>query len=299
MTTIPVAPSYWENASLIERRAMLALLAYAAGDAYGFQCEFIPRIQAPAPTTIGTKPGWPAGGVSDDTLLTRLTILALSEQTPAQARLAFLDSLQTNLSELRGLGPTTRSALGLQVKESELHQVGTSNGGMMRTAICGIAFSDPILRFEWISALTEATHNRVVARDCAIALATAYGEFDQPIRSVMLAQDLDPRIRERIANLDSWIPPSDGISNDSLDTLSAVIQIAECSQSLLDTYHRAVLLGGDTDTVAALSAGLYALKNPDAAEFLAINWLDEVDWSELDDAMDLVEILLSRRKHDE
>jgi len=143
------------------------------------------------------------------------------------------------------------------------------------------------------------THNRVVARDCAIALATAYGEFDQPIRSVMLAQDLDPRIRERIANLDSWIPPSDGISNDSLDTLSAVIQIAECSQSLLDTYHRAVLLGGDTDTVAALSAGLYALKNPDAAEFLAINWLDEVDWSELDDATDLVEILLSRRKHDE
>jgi len=214
---------------------MLALLAYAAGDAYGFQCEFIARIKPPAPITIGTKLGWPAGDVSDDTLLTRLSILALAAQTPMQAQADFIGSLQSNVNKLRGLGPTTRSVLGLPVKERELPQVGSSNGGMMRTAICGIAFSDPTLRRVWITALTEATHSQTPARDCALALAAAYGEFDRPIRSAILAQELDQRIRERIENLDSWIPPHDGISNDSLDTLSAVVQVVESSKSVLDT----------------------------------------------------------------
>ena len=44
MSALPVADSYWEGASSLHRRSMLALLAYAAGDAYGFQSEFIPPL---------------------------------------------------------------------------------------------------------------------------------------------------------------------------------------------------------------------------------------------------------------
>jgi len=243
MTAIPVAASYWDNASSIEQRTMLSLLAYAAGDAYGFQCEFIPRMKGPAPSGIGVKAGWPAGGVSDDTLLTRLTILALTAQTPSQARSHFLHSLQSSISSLRGLGPTTRSALGLPIKEIEKPQVGLSNGGMMRTAICGVAFPDQALMHDWISALTEATHYQPVARDCALALAYAFARFDLPLRSAVLKQRTNPQISERVENLDMWIPPEDGISNDSLDTLSAVVLVVESAESLLDTYHRSVLLG--------------------------------------------------------
>ena len=295
MSALPVAVRYWEGASSLHKRTMLSLLAYAAGDAYGFQSEFMPRIEGAAPTTIGRKPGWPAGGVSDDTLLTRLTILALAANTSEEASSNFLTLLNAHVDQLRGLGPTTRSALGLPIKERELHEVGISNGGMMRTALCGIAFDNAKERREWISALTTPTHNQSIARDCAIALAAAYGEFETPIRSAMLAEELDPEVRDRIENLDSWESPIDGVSNGSLDTLAAVIQVVEGSQSLIDTYHRSVKLGGDTDTIAALSAGLYAIRNPDSEELLSIGWITEVDWSELADADSLVEILLSKR----
>ena len=295
MSALPVAASYWTGASSLHRRSMLALLAYAAGDAYGFQSEFAPRNEGAAPTSIGTKPGWPVGGVSDDTLLTRLTILALAADTSVQAGSNFLTLLHAHVDQLRGLGPTTRSALGLPVKERELHEVGISNGGMMRTALCGIAFDDAKERREWISALTTPTHSQNIARDCAIALATAYGEFEIPIRSAMLSEKLDPAVRERIENIDTWVSPRDGVSNGALDTLAAVIQVVESSKSLIDTYHRSVKIGGDTDTIAALCAGLYAIRNPDLQELLAIDWMTEVDWSELADAESLVEILLSKR----
>jgi ADP-ribosylglycohydrolase len=295
MSALPVAVRYWEGASSLQRRTMLSLLGYAAGDAYGFQSEFMPRIEGAAPTSIGTKPGWPAGGVSDDTLLTRLTILALAANTSGEAASNFLTLLHAHVDQLRGLGPTTRSALGLPVKAHEIHEVGISNGGMMRTALCGIAFDNAKERREWISALTTPTHNQGIARDCAVALAAAYGEFELPIRSAMLTEELDPKVRDRIENLDSWESPTEGVSNTSLDTLAAVIQVVEGSQSLIDTYHRSVRLGGDTDTIAALSAGLYAIRNPHLEELLSIGWITEVDWSELADADSLVEILLSKR----
>jgi ADP-ribosylglycohydrolase len=295
MSALPVAVRYWEGASSLQRRTMLSLLGYAAGDAYGFQSEFMPRIEGAAPTSIGTKPGWPAGGVSDDTLLTRLTILALAANTSGEAASNFLTLLHAHVDQLRGLGPTTRSALGLPVKAHEIHEVGISNGGMMRTALCGIAFDNAKERREWISALTTPTHNQGIARDCALALAAAFGEFELPIRSAMLTEELDPKVRDRIENLDSWESPTEGVSNTSLDTLAAVIQVVEGSQSLIDTYHRSVRLGGDTDTIAALSAGLYAIRNPHLEELLSIGWITEVDWSELADADSLVEILLSKR----
>ena len=295
MSALPVAVRYWEGASSLQRRTMLSLLGYAAGDAYGFQSEFMPRIEGAAPTSISTKPGWPAGGVSDDTLLTRLTILALAANTSGEAASNFLTLLHAHVDQLRGLGPTTRSALGLPVKAHEIHEVGISNGGMMRTALCGIAFDNAKERREWISALTTPTHNQSIARDCALALAAAFGEFELPIRSAMLTEELDPKVRDRIENLDSWESPTEGVSNASLDTLAAVIQVVEGSQSLIDTYHRSVRLGGDTDTIAALSAGLYAIRNPHLEELLSIGWITEVDWSELADADSLVEILLSKR----
>jgi ADP-ribosylglycohydrolase len=41
------------------------------------------------------------------------------------------------------------------------------------------------------------------------------------------------------------------------------------------------LLGGDTDTVAALSGSLFAARNPDSADFFDIPWLTKIDWNEI------------------
>lgn len=295
MSALPIAKSYWEGASFLHKQSMLALLSFAAGDAYGFQCEFAKTKIDSAPLSIETKPGFLQGAVSDDTLLTRLTILALQEDSPSQAGDKFLELLRTQVHNLRGLGPTTRSALGIQIKDEEIAQIGISNGGMMRTAICGIAFDDSRVRRDWISALAAPTHSMSVARDCAIGLAEAYANHGVSIREAVMSQKLDPIVLKSVANIDSWIPPKNGISNDALETLLAVIYVNERAISLLDVYHRAVLLGGDTDTVAALSSGLYAVRNSDPFEFLSLPWIHQVDWSDLGDIERLIDILLLRR----
>ena len=59
-----------------------AVLAYAAGDAFGVAYEFLPEPVPVDVTSIGAFAGWPYGGVSDDTLLSLLTIAAATVDDP-------------------------------------------------------------------------------------------------------------------------------------------------------------------------------------------------------------------------
>ena len=117
------------------------ILAYAAGDAFGVPFEFAPRRKVEDIASLEKKEGWPWGGVSDDTLLSLLTIQALKEIDKSVVAETFLSLLRNEIPNLRGLGPTTRAALGLPVKESERESVGNTNGAMMRTALVGLAFN--------------------------------------------------------------------------------------------------------------------------------------------------------------
>ena len=110
------------------------LLAYAAGDAFGVYYEFLQETPQEIPQVLLPKDGWPFGGVSDDTLLSILTIKSLTKKTPAEAAEFFLEQLREAVPRLRGLGPTTRTALGLEVKEGERGVIGETNGAIMRTA---------------------------------------------------------------------------------------------------------------------------------------------------------------------
>jgi ADP-ribosylglycohydrolase len=58
---------------------------------------------------------------------------------------------------------------------------------------------------------------------------------------------------------------------------------------------RACELGGDTDTVAALSGALITARNGTAAEFESIEWLAEIAWEEIPTMGEAVEILCTRR----
>ena len=55
-------------------KAAVPLLAYAAGDAFGVYYEFLEQTSQEIPQVLMAKQGWPFGGVSDDTLLSILTI---------------------------------------------------------------------------------------------------------------------------------------------------------------------------------------------------------------------------------
>ncbi|MEI6216933.1 MAG: ADP-ribosylglycohydrolase family protein [Actinomycetes bacterium] len=299
--------AYWRNGSLTAQKISLAFLAYAAGDAFGVQFEFAPKILGEIKHELIEKPGWPFGAVSDDTLLSILTVEALAHSSLEDARRNFLVSLQAAIPQLRGLGPTTRSALGLPVKEVELSQVGQSNGGMMRTALLGLAFAptETELRRSWIGQLTAATHPFPKAQDCAQILAAG---FSAALESCTIEATLDSIIEEVNNNLElsdqvlvamnswrTWTPPEVGVSNDSLETLLAVLYVVIRATSTKDAYSIACKLGGDTDTVAALAGSLYAATIGDFEAFFKIEWLTDVDW---DGALGLsaaIEILIDRR----
>ena len=262
------------------------LRGYAAGDAFGVAYEFAETFSEVDPNLLVEKIGWPYGGVSDDTLLTLLSIQALRESTPEQARVTFLESMRAAVPQLRGLGPTTRAALGVPVKEEERHQVGTSNGALMRCSLLGLAFKEEEkhVRREFIRQIASATHKTPKAIAAALigsalfADARANGEknsiFEVALREAGQV-DIDIAI-------DNWREPiCTGVSNDSVETLNAVLWTAKLSTDAREALKIACELGGDTDTVAALSIALIIARKREDADFDSIPWLGDIDWEEI------------------
>ena len=238
-------------------KAATPLLAYAAGDAFGVYYEFLDQTPKEIPQVLLPKEGWPFGGVSDDTLLSILTIKSLSKETAA----FFLAELRAAIPRLRGLGPTTRSALGLEVKVGERGVIGETNGAIMRTALCGLFIRHN--RDEWIKALVEVTHKSAKAVECAQIAAGLFAGEDFP-------------------DYPNWTPPAVGISLDPLETLQAVVWVVKRSANCADAFALACSLGGDTDTVAALAGALFAARWPEKSDFYSIPWLDDVKWDEIE-----------------
>lgn len=239
----------------------IPLLAYAAGDAFGVHYEFLDQMPSEIPNLLLPKVGWPYGGVSDDTLLSILTIKSLTQPTPSAAASYFLLELRNAVPRLRGLGPTTRAALGLEVKIGERGVIGETNGAIMRTALCGLYLKED--RDAWIKALVEVTHDSAKAVECAQIAAGLFAGEDFP-------------------QYFNWTPPASGISLDPLETLQAVVWVVQRSTNCSDAFAKACLLGGDTDTVAALAGALFAARWPEKADFYSIPWLKDVAWNEVE-----------------
>jgi ADP-ribosyl-[dinitrogen reductase] hydrolase len=252
----------------------IPLFAYAAGDAFGVYYEFLEVPEKNVPQQLKGKVGWPFGGVSDDTLLSILTITSLNKSSPAEAAEEFLKQLRIAIPRLRGLGPTTRSALGLEVKSGERGVIGETNGAIMRTALCGLYLDEN--RDEWIKALVEVTHKSPKAVQCAQIAAGLFAGEDFPDYS-------------------EWMPPAGGISLDPLETLQAVVWVVKRATNCAEAFALACSLGGDTDTVAALSGSLFAARWPEKADFYSIAWIKDVAWDEVeDDLMNCADMLVKR-----
>lgn len=264
-----------------------ALVAYAAGDAFGVAHEFVANSSEKVTSKLLSKPDWPYGGVSDDTALSILTILSLQEDSPDRAAERYLQLLRDSQESLRGLGPTTRYALGMSVKAEELHYIGRSNGAMMRTALLGTLFTpdQSALRESWIRASVETTHKNSIAVDAALNMsatfagAVMYGssfQYPQPVLG--------------------WEPPVSGISLDPYETYQAVLYVANRCSSVESAYLLACELGGDTDTVAALSGALIAASLRRDSGLFEIPWLLDVRWSEIPHSRMALELMMTRRR---
>lgn len=282
-----------------------AVVAYAAGDAFGYAYEFEPLAQPPVPSVLLTKGDWPAGGVSDDTLLSLMSIECLSQPNPAAAGQHFVQQLRAQQQNLRGLGPTTRHALGLAVKQSEQGIIGVTNGGMMRTALIGLAFTDDFERRTWVRHICAATHFRAEALYCALIMAQLFG---RALQAAAVSEDFDVRQELALAIETGPIMPDEvavrveqhtgkpnpnGVSLNPTETLLAVVDIVARSTTVWQAFENAVLAGGDTDTLCALSGSLVAIGNPQSV--LELPWLNQVDWAEIPQTGALIELLIKTR----
>lgn len=262
------------------------LRAYAAGDAFGVRYEFADFDVPIDPFVLQEKEGWPFGGVSDDTFLSILTINSLPNNLPERAAEDFLHEMRSAISSLRGLGPTTRTALGLPVKEHELAEVGISNGALMRTSLLGLAFppEQAELRREYVRALAGATHQNDWAIESALvgsALfsdARAHGSLNNPFTIANLERQA---VKSDLVLEDWEMPKTSGITNESVETLNAVLWTVKRSVSAADALKKACELGGDTDTVAALSTSLLVARAREKSGFDSLPWLSQIQWSEI------------------
>jgi sugar/nucleoside kinase (ribokinase family)/ADP-ribosylglycohydrolase len=273
-----------------------ALFAYAGGDAFGVQYEFKDGYTVESHLTEIAD--WPLGGVSDDTLLTLLSMESLRSENPAIGRERFIELLRENLPVLRGLGPTTRAAVGLPVKESEMHFIGNSNGAMMRTALLGMAFksSDDLNRRHWITEIALATHSHERAVATSLIASKLFAELlENPSADILAVAGTEAKA---IGYDDYFSITFDSllqISLDPLHTLKAVIGIASTAATVEEAYLAACRQGGDTDTVSALSGALVSLRFPASHGFYSIAWINQVMWSEISSARDSLEIIYRKR----
>ena len=273
-----------------------ALFAYAAGDAFGVQYEF--KEGYTVESHLSEIADWPLGGVSDDTLLTLLSMESLRSENPAIGRERFIELLKENLPVLRGLGPTTRAAVGLPVKESEVHFIGNSNGAMMRTALLGMAFKskDDLNRRQWVSEIALATHSHERAIATSLIASKLFAELlENPTADILAVAHSEAKA---IGYEDYFLiefDPLPQISLDPLHTLKAVIGIASTAATVEEAYLSACRQGGDTDTVSALSGALVSLRFPASHGFYSIPWINQVLWSEISSAGASLEVIYRKR----
>ena len=280
----------------VQTKIATALFAYAAGDAFGVQYEF--KEGYSVKSQLSEIADWPLGGVSDDTLLTLLSIQSLTSSSPAIGRERFIELLKENLPVLRGLGPTTRAAVGLPVKESELHFIGNSNGAMMRTALLGMAFKagDDLNRRQWVSEIALATHTYERAIATSLIVSKLFAELlENPSANISAAAQAEAQAIGYDDYFAINFDPHQQVSLDPLHTLKTVIAIAHSSLTVEEAFLVACRQGGDTDTVSALSGALVSLRFPASHGLYEIPWINQVMWSEISTSDIALEIIYRKR----
>ena len=273
----PLLSKDWSSHNQAEKMLFKSFIAYAAADAFGAFYEFN-GVPAVVPNQLKAKPNWPFGGISDDTALTILTLISLAENSPEAAASKFLELLRMNVEKLRGLGPTTRAALGLEVKAKEVESVGATNGGLMRTCLVAMAFNKKDERDTWVRALISVTHKSEIAIQSALELGDIV--HSRELNLVELKKSDFP----------------EGIPNTSGETLIAVKALLSKSKNLEEVIRSACLLGGDTDTTAAVSSAVYSFWHPESDELFTLPWLGDVNWSELENAPEALSALYRRAR---
>lgn len=270
-------------------RIRAGILAFAAGDAFGAPWEGASPedLRRADLGSFRRREDWPRGATSDDTAQLILTARVLcSSERDLQRR--FIELLAAEFPRMRGAGPTTTKAVR-RWEESGLVGAtdGGTNGAAMRALPIGWAtpVDDPELRRRRVLSLSRATHG---APGALIAAGTVAAMGSWSLERISIEAICDGASAEAAAlrgalhadvKIDAleaaaegaWTPPAAGVSLDAIETAAAVLHVLRGADGLAEGIEAAIRLGGDTDTVAAIVAGVLGGRGADPAEELP--WL--------------------------
>lgn len=280
------------------------LLGTALGDALGLPHEGLsPQRIARRLHGAGLRHAmWRGRGLlSDDTEHTAMVARALA--TSGGDVDGFRDTLAAQLRRwLLGLPPgiglatlrsCTRLLLGWSPARSGVHSAG--NGPAMRSALLGIAATDDVHLQSLVQACTRISHTDPRAEDGALVVA----RYARALARGTSTDGIVRTIRDdtfRAHTQRAWDAPADleafrraagferGVSGFIVHTVPAAVYCVRTGSSVEDALERAVRLGGDTDTVAAIVGALVGAQA--GASGLPRAWLDGiVDWPLSTDAL--------------
>lgn len=245
-----------------------AIYGFAIGDALGVPYEFKERYTFTCTDMIGHGT-WnqESGTWSDDTSLTLATAKSIKDKKTVDVkdiRKNFEAWLYHNEFTANGLvfdvGGTTREAIVLGHGMDGFHDNG--NGSLMR--ILPLAFTDA--SDDDIANVSAITHAHEISKNACI-------EYMHIARKLIRSEKY---IDNTIKNLDESEIESGGFV---LDTLKASLWCILNSDNYKDAVLKAVNLGDDTDTTAAVTGGLAGIIY--GYDAIPKEWVDKLKNKEL------------------
>jgi ADP-ribosylglycohydrolase len=235
---------------------------------------------------------WPRGATSDDTEQLLLVAAYLVEANGHVDEWDFLDRLANALPGMRGAGPTTQAAVRRFTETGELHAIkGSSIGAAMRALPFG--WATPVTaaahRRELTTRLSRTTHGapEAIISACVVAELAAWAVDQHPVDAVVAAglreaeelaqqHELHPATLQplRQATSGDWPPNTAEPTLDAFTTVASVLHVLREARGLATAMKRAVALGGDTDTTAAIVGGILGCQLEDVGS--QIPWLPSV-----------------------
>lgn len=240
------------------------------------------------------RESFPFGQVTDDTQLARELLLSIGEDgvlDPGEFAERLLNLVASG--ELVGGGPATvtaarRLALGLHWRETGIPAPYAGNGAAMRAAPLGVLYGhDPRLLASVIADQARVTHQdpRAVAGALAIAIAAAISARREPITPAQFLAEVSDAVEPVHAStatdllaLAGWVglPPEEalaalraqgleptaaqgwrGISSHVTASVGwSLYAFLQSPDGYWEAICTAVAVGGDSDTLAAMTGGI-------------------------------------------
>ncbi|WP_405293434.1 ADP-ribosylglycohydrolase family protein [Methanobrevibacter sp.] len=288
------------------------IIGFVVGDALGVPVEFHDREDLEKNPVVGMKSygtyNMPAGTWSDDsamTIATMTSIVNMQEIDYEDIMNEFVKWAETSehMQEVTGdipfdMGITTSHAIfnyrnGAPALESGCcGERDNGNGSLMR--ILPLAYIKDI---DWetvenISALTHAHERSKISCALYVAIAKSMLENDLSIREhIGIACDKIKKHYEKSPELKNFQRIFDNDLDDIngkgyvIYTLECVIHCLLTTDSYRDAVLKAVNIGADTDTNAAICGGLAGIYY--GYDSIPVDWINEID--RIDDVVSLCE----------